>query len=84
MMTLIEVIWGHQQLFANKSHLKRARDMDMISLCLSRNEALTDIQHGLLVLSPDLELRSNVALTFQGQGNISGLQIRVGHFGKGL
>ena len=38
----------------------------MISLCLSRYDASTDMQYDLLMSSGDLELRLNIDLTFQG------------------
>ena len=43
---------------ADTSRLKRARDVGMLSFCLFRHDALTDMQHGL-------GLRSYVDLSYQ-------------------
>ena len=51
---------GHQQVFANSSRLKRATDMGVVSLCLSCQDASTDMQHDLLRSTCDLDLRSNI------------------------
>ena len=52
--------------FYTDSRPKRARDMGMLSLRLSRLNALNDKQQSQLVSPRDLNLRSNVDLTFQG------------------
>ena len=62
-----DIIWGHQQVSANNSLLKRGRDMGMVSLCLHWHEASTDMQHTYLgqhLTSGDLDLWSNIDLTF--------------------
>ena len=51
---------GHQRVFAYSSRLKRATDMDMVPLCLSRRDASTDMQHDLLKSTCDLDPRSNI------------------------
>ena len=54
-----KVVWGHrghQQVFADNLRLRRARDMKVVSMCLSRQYASTDMQ---LASSRDLDLRSN-------------------------
>ena len=64
-----DVSWGHQQVSTNNSWLKRATDMGVISLCLSGQDALTDMQHDLLGRTCDLtwpDLRSNINLTIEG------------------
>ena len=43
-----DVIRGHQQLFANKSRLKWATDMGVVSLSFSCQDASLDMQHDLL------------------------------------
>ena len=53
--------WGHQQVFADNLRLRRARDMKVVSMCLSRQYASTDLQLGS---SRDLDLRSNFDLDF--------------------
>ena len=61
-----KVVWGHrghQQFLADKLRLRRARDMKVVSMCLFRQYASTDMQLGS---SRDLDLRSNFDLTFQG------------------
>ena len=53
-----KVVWGHrghQQVFADNLRLRRARDMKVVSMCLSRQYASTDMQFGS---SRDLDLRS--------------------------
>ena len=58
-----DAIWGHIQLFANNSCLKRPTGrgpMGVVSLCLSCQDASTD-QLGLFgsfVTLPDLDIRS--------------------------
>ena len=54
-----KVVWGHQQVFADNLRLRRARDMKVISMCLSRQYASTDMQLGS---RRDLDLRSNFDL----------------------
>ena len=57
-----EVVWGHrghQQVFADNLRSRRARDMKVVSMCLSRQYASTDMQLGS---SRDLDLRSNFGL----------------------
>ena len=57
-----KVVWGHQghqQVFADNLRLRRARDMKVVSMCLSRQYASTDMQLGL---RRDLDLRSNFGL----------------------
>ena len=57
-----KVVWGHrghQQVFADNLRLRRARDMKVVSMCLSRQCASTDMQLGS---SRDLDLRSNFDL----------------------
>ena len=54
-----EVTRGHQQFFADNLRLRRARDMKVISMCLSRQYASTDMQLGS---RRDLDLRSNFEL----------------------
>ena len=57
-----KVVWGHrghQQVFADNLRLRRARDMKVVSMCLSRQYASTDMQLGS---SRDLDLRSNFDL----------------------
>ena len=44
--------------FASNTWLKIVRDVGVISLWLSRHEASTDMEHDLLILSCDLDLRS--------------------------
>ena len=42
-----KVVWGHrghQQVFADNLRLRRARDMKVVSMCLSRQYASTDMQ----------------------------------------
>ena len=39
-----DVIRGHHQVLADNSRLKRATDMSVVSLCLYRHDASTDIQ----------------------------------------
>ena len=51
--------WGHQQVFAANLRLRRARDMKVVSMCLSSQYASTDMQLGS---SRDLDLRSNFDL----------------------
>ena len=51
-----EVIRGHQQIFANKSRLKRATDTGLISLSLSCQDASPDMQHDLLGSACDLRV----------------------------
>ena len=51
--------WGHKQVFADNLRLRRARDMKVVSMCLSRQYASTDMQFGS---SRDLDLRSNFDL----------------------
>ena len=51
---------GHQQVFVNSSRLRRSTDMGVVSLCLSRQDASTDMQHDLLRSACDLALRSNM------------------------
>ena len=51
--------WGHKQVFADNLRLRRARDMKVVSMCLSRQYASTDMQLGS---SRDLDLRSNFDL----------------------
>ena len=54
-----EVIRGHQQFFADNLTLRRARDMKVVSMCLSRQYALTHMQLGS---HRDFDLRSNFDL----------------------
>ena len=57
-----KVVWGHrghQQVFADNLRLRRARDIEVVSMCLSRQYASTDMQLGS---SRDLDLRSNFDL----------------------
>ena len=54
-----EVTRGHQQFFADNLRLRRARDMKVVSMCLSRQYASTDMQLGS---RRDLDLRSNFEL----------------------
>ena len=57
-----KVVWGHrghQQIFADNLRLRRARDMKVVSVCLSRQYASTDMQLGS---RRDLDLRSNFDL----------------------
>ena len=57
-----KVVWGHrghQQFFADNLRLRRARDMKVVSMCLSRQYASTDMQLGS---RRDLDLRSNFDL----------------------
>ena len=57
-----KVVWGHgghQPFFADNLRLRRARDMKVVSMCLSRQYASTDMQLGS---SRDLDLRSNFDL----------------------
>ena len=57
-----KVVWGHrghQQVFADNLRLRRARDMKVVSMCLSPQYASTDMQLGS---SRDLDLRSNFDL----------------------
>ena len=57
-----KVVWGHrghQQVLADNLRLRRARDMKVVSMCLSRQCASTDMQLGS---SRDLDLRSNFDL----------------------
>ena len=49
-----DVIRGHQQVYANNSRLKRARDMGGVPLCLYCHDALTDMQHDLFGSAFDL------------------------------
>ena len=49
-----DVIRGHQQVLANNSRLKRARDMGVVSLCLYCRDASTDMQHDLFGSTFDL------------------------------
>ena len=54
-----KVVWSHrgdQQVFADNLRLRRARDMRVVSMCLSRQYATTDMQLGW---RRDLDLRSN-------------------------
>ena len=57
-----KVVWGHrghQQVFADNLRLRRARDMKVVLMCLSRQYASTYMQFGS---SRDLDLRSNFDL----------------------
>ena len=54
-----EVTRGHQQFFADNLRLRRARDIKVVSMCLSRQYASTDMQLGS---RRDLDLRSNFEL----------------------
>ena len=54
-----EVTRGHQQFFADNLRLRRARDIKVVSMCLSRQYASTDMQLGS---RRDLDLRSNFGL----------------------
>ena len=57
-----KVVWGHRghkQVFADNLRLRRARDMNVVSMCLSRQYASIDMQLGS---SRDLDLRSNFDL----------------------
>ena len=57
-----KVVWGHrghQQVFADNLRLRRAGDMKVVSMCLSRQYASTDMQFGS---RRDLDLRSNFDL----------------------
>ena len=61
----IEVMWGYPRSpagFINKSRLKRAGDMGLISLCLSCHDASTGMQYELRGPTCDLHLRSNIDL----------------------
>ena len=49
-----DIIRSHQQFCVNKSRLKRAADMGVVSLCLSCEDASTDMQHDLLASTCDL------------------------------
>ena len=53
---------GHEQAFANRSRLKSATDMGMVSLYLSCQDASTDMQHDLFTSACDLDLRLNIEL----------------------
>ena len=53
-VTFIGVTWGHQQVCAYNSRLKRARDMGVVSLSLSCNDASKDMQHDLRGSTCDL------------------------------
>ena len=48
------VIRGQQQVLANNSRLKRAREMGVVSLCLYCYDASTNIQHDLFGSAFDL------------------------------
>ena len=52
-------------IFANNLRLKKARDVKVIPLCLSRHSASTDMQLDLLGSSCDIDRRSNFDLIFQ-------------------
>ena len=57
-----KVVWGHrghQQVFADNLRLRRAREMKVVSVRLSRQYASTDMQLGS---SRDLDLRSKIDL----------------------
>ena len=54
-----EVTRGHQQFFADNLRLRRARDIKVVSMCLPRQYASTDMQLGS---RRDLDLRSNFEL----------------------
>ena len=54
-----EVTRGHQQFFADNLRLRRAKDMQVVSMCLSRQYASTNMQFGS---RRDLDLRSNFEL----------------------
>ena len=57
-----KVVWGlrgHQQVFADNLRLRRARVMKVVSMCLSRQYASTDMQLGS---HRGLDLRSNCDL----------------------
>ena len=56
-----EVTRGHQQFFADNLRLRRARDIQVVSMRLSRQYASTDMQLGS---RRDLDLRSNFDLDF--------------------
>ena len=61
-----KVVWGHQghqQVFADNLRLRRARDMKVVSMCLSRQYASTDMQLGQAVT---LTWGQILTLTFQG------------------
>ena len=49
-----DVIRGRQQIFANNSRLKRAKDTSVVSLCSSCQDASNDMQHDLLGSTCDL------------------------------
>ena len=62
-----DIIRGHQQVWANNSRSKRARDMAMVSLCLYCHVASIAMQHDLLgqhLTVGGLDLRYNIDLTF--------------------
>ena len=55
-----DIIRGHQQVWANNSPLKGAKDIGVVSLCLYCHNASTDMQHDLLgqhLISDDLDPR---------------------------
>ena len=49
-----DVIRGYQQILANNSRLKRARDVGIASLCLYCQDASIDMQHDLFGSAFDL------------------------------
>ena len=60
-----KIVWGHrghQQVFADNLRLRRVRDMKVVSMCLYRQYASTDMQ--LLGSRRDLDMRSNCDLAF--------------------
>ena len=71
---------GHQQVFVITSRLKRARNMGVVSLCLSCNDTSTDMQHGLLTYShaatlPDMWCRDKRLLHEKGANEVAGRHI---------
>ena len=56
----------NKDFFANNWRLKRVGDTGVVSLCLSRHEASTECNSDLLGSPRELDLKSNLDLTFQG------------------
>ena len=57
-----EVTLGHQPFFANNFWSKRDRDVRVVSLCFSHQDASIHMQYDLLGSPRDLDLRSNFDL----------------------
>ena len=72
MITFVDIILCHLRSpagFGWYLTIEKARDVGIVALRLSRHDLLTAMQQELLAASHDLELRSDVDMTFQGQNS---------------